>query len=543
LVVFVLSTTHLLCQDTSFVRSLPIPDYVKNICSDGAGLFFRTKDSIYQWTDAGYVAILKGHKRYSWAKNENGQKVFVHSEDIPVNLRVEAVTPKTLLPGRNWNAKITEVRIAEKYFICMNGIVLEYIIRDSFYLKLKGHSIRHIYSEPNFRFVSTYSGLFIDTIWSNYGDLMLNDRLGSYSNGVFRKLNNRYYLCQDNLLEFNRDQQKLITLIISENQPRFRDIFEFSGRTIAIMTNGICELDSKHPKILRHLFPHVIFTGHVMANDALFLSTRSHGVFKLDHDLNVERFDTMEEINDISQYNEHLILCTDRGLYQVDYQGRNLQLVAPGEELHSAIVVAGILIYAGNFGLRWFDGNSSGILIDNIEFNKYALSFDEHNLYAGSINGLYVISMPELTMLTLNKSKNPIEESPDLVRGIHFWLPLIFMSTLFILIGLNLYLSHSKLKEKSFKINPTISALSIEKLMLEDESIKSVDDIARAFETSVSQINRKLKQEGQMPLGLLKKIKQQIVDQMIKDGKSIADIAKRVGYSKRYVREHFLKKP
>jgi AraC-like DNA-binding protein len=117
------------------------------------------------------------------------------------------------------------------------------------------------------------------------------------------------------------------------------------------------------------------------------------------------------------------------------------------------------------------------------------------------------------------------------------------MSTLFILIGLNLYLSHSKLKEKSFKINPTINALSIEKLMLEDGSIKSVDDIARAFETSVSQINRKLKQEGQMPLGLLKKIKQQIVDQMIKDGKSIADIAKRVGYSKRYVREHFLKKP
>ncbi len=91
-------------------------------------------------------------------------------------------------------------------------------------------------------------------------------------------------------------------------------------------------------------------------------------------------------------------------------------------------------------------------------------------------------------------------------------------------------------------IKPIFNSEKIRTVMRENPNIISAEMLADHLNTSVVQINRHLKNEKTTSLKVMKSIKREIALEMYDSGKKVEDIAKRIGYSPRYIKENFLKK-
>ncbi len=537
LVYFVFLSFNLHSQDTVFIKSLPIGKTVVNITSGNGELFIRSADSIYRWKNSALDFVSEAKLRYSWVKEDQGNFLFSHSATIPISRQVKRDGYKNLIPG-TYNANISSERINNDLFVAYNGNLLQYLIREDFDLKLRGTSIRHIFSEPYHRVISTYSGIFIDTLWDKFVEIKLEGPLTTYSNGCFIKIMDRYFLCQDDLLEYDAYSKQLILRKADYNDVSFRNLFEFGGRTFAIMTFGFYQLNFDNYEFEQEFLHSKEITDYEVIGDNAYLSCKNGGVYVLDSSLHLRNICTQNGVNNICTLDNDLMLFTDNGLFKFDLNSGSLEQLTEQKELHSAVKFKNGLIYSGNRGLYWYSENESRTLINNTEFNKFALLTDKHYLYAGGVNGLYMITVADLELL-LALSSNKINKH---TQG-SFWATygvLIIVFLLIILLTIILFRKNKKSKLKAFS-PAKITSESVKALITNNESIKSVEGVAQFFNTSVSQVNRRLKLENTTPLLCLKEVKKEIAIKMIEEENSIEEIAKRVGYSKRYIKEKLLK--
>jgi biotin operon repressor len=79
----------------------------------------------------------------------------------------------------------------------------------------------------------------------------------------------------------------------------------------------------------------------------------------------------------------------------------------------------------------------------------------------------------------------------------------------------------------------------IEKIIREYK-IVSVEDLANHLNISRVQLNRKLSKENTTALKVLKVCKNKIANELYNNGIPIEKISKKLGYSKRYIKENFL---
>jgi len=186
----------------------------------------------------------------------------------------------------------------------------------------------------------------------------------------------------------------------------------------------------------------------------------------------------------------------------------------------------------------YFEGGAKEI-IPRIEFNKHGLSVHEELIFAGSIEGLYVL---DKGMLLNNVLKSLQETEFKDKRQLQFNIGVILLVIALIVIAYLVYQNLKKKKEslrlmrKGTTINPEI----IRQIVLENPKIISVEAIAEYFETSTVQLNRVLKKYDTSGLAVLKSIKQDIVKEMIEQDKSLEEISRRVGYSINYIKRNLL---
>jgi AraC-like DNA-binding protein len=240
-------------------------------------------------------------------------------------------------------------------------------------------------------------------------------------------------------------------------------------------------------------------------------------------------------INDLSIIGGELTIGTSKGLYAL--KDSSVVEVIPNAEIVQSIPFMDKIVFINNSGLfSYFDGSILP-LIENVEFNKMALYQDQHYLYAGSVHGLYVIEKSQL--------EGVLKAQPSKIKtrnySIYYYLllPLLFLfAALTILI-----IRRRKGKESAYPMQKRVLLDSemIRNVVLNNSRILSVEHLAEHFNTSVVQLNRHLKKEGLTGLILLKSIKKEIALEMLKDGNSLEQISKRVGYSIRYVKTNFLK--
>jgi AraC-like DNA-binding protein len=521
-------------QDTTFVRSLPLKSFVRNIDTDGESLYLRMDNDIYIWKNENLDYLQEGKFKHSWVQYDTKRnlKVINHNYSISKEDQDNAKRLANLLPG-DYNYNTTSCLIGNTLYVCYNGVVLQYRITPGFMRYHRGNSIRHVYSEPGLRVISTYNGIFVDTIFDLFSSDKLKNRLANYSNGELAKINSNYYLCQDNLLSFEPSTLQFKTVLNTEGTPRLRKLIAFKGNTYALYDKAFGTIDLNSGE--RTYLVEEEVTDVLEFKDKLFVSSLNSILYELDSSGSIRTYMVDAPINDLTTNGEDLFLGTTIGLFKK--VNDEFTIVIPDTEIVQSLFFEDKIVFTNNQGLYFFNDETVTGLIENIEFNKMALNLDEHFLYAGSVNGLYVIRIFELNAI--------ISNSPVRLRNNKVIVLITIGLCLFFAASIVFYHIRKK-KRKQLEIFYTskkvpINSDTIQKAIREHPKIQSVSLLAEHFNTSVVQINRYLKKENLTGLMLLKSIMRDIAREMHKKGHTIAEISKRVGYSERYIKSKFLK--
>lgn len=380
------------------------------------------------------------------------------------------------------------------------------------------------------RVISTYDGIFIDTTFNRFSNVKLDENLAKYSNGEFVKIDSTYYLCQDNLLTYDRTTNQLNTIINTEGAPRFRRLIKYGNKVYALFNNAFGELDLETGTIAYKIRDELSdFTAY---NGKLYIASLNSALYEFNRKGELSKYATAAPINDLAIYKDGLFLGTAAGLY--NFRNGSLTEVIPNTEIVQSLSYEGKILFSNSSGLFYFSEGEITPLIENIEFNKMALQQDQHYLYAGSVNGLYIVENNQLTGI--------LQNPPVLLEKDKNYILIISLVALIVLsIVISIFRKRSKNQDYPIRKKITIDSRMVREVIWKNPNIVSVGQLAEHLNTSVVQLNRHLKKEGLTGLALLKSIMKEIALEMYKNGSSLDEISKRVGYSKRYVKANFLK--
>ena len=528
-------------QDTVFVRSLPAPSRVTNISSDNKYLYARISDRIYKW-DNEFIPVAEGKLKYSWVVRGQDELIINHSEEILKSVIVDAsIRSSALIPGKV-GYDMTSVTIGNIFYLCHSGIILEYRINPYVKVYHSSKSIRHVYTEPGLRIISTYEGIFIDSIFDNFSTEEVDPLMASYSSGELCKIDSNYYLCQDNLLRFNLIKRKFETWINTEEKPRIRKLFKYKNNIYGLFDSAFGQIDLERKNVIQY-YGRAMFTDFEIIDGKLFLSTLDDGLFVFNLEKQeINRVNTISSINDLAKKGGFLFLGTDEGLFRLNLAKNTLEAVFEGRSVVQMVFYNEAIIFANNDGLTSYADGRFHTIVQNIEFNRMALSVDQQYLYAGSVFGLYTIETGDLKRLIKVESTKIVDNNSQEGMSLYFLFFIIFLCATLVSVFVYFRFKNGRRTQAEVKFNLIINVDSVTELIKSNKSILSVLDIAENYNTSITQLNRKLKKENSSGLSLLKKVKKEIASEMFSEGKSLEEIAQRVGYSVRYVREKLLSK-
>jgi AraC-like DNA-binding protein len=175
-------------------------------------------------------------------------------------------------------------------------------------------------------------------------------------------------------------------------------------------------------------------------------------------------------------------------------------------------------------------------VVQDVEFNRYAMSHYEDKIYAGSISGLYVFDT-----FKIEKGFLPVFYQMVSDKNSIFWKNLLLIALLIglpgILLGFWLYKQIQKRNQIEINAKPESNKLGLEQIKVDIIAHKliSVEALALHYQTNTVQLNRKFKQLGTTPGKFLKKVKISWAKTLLKNGLDIEEVSKTVGYSPKFL--------
>ena len=541
-----MTTAFLHAQDTVFVRSLPIKVMVKNIDTDGKELLIRSDSLLYYWRDEKLEFIDKAQLKFSVLEFDQESKNHVINEFtyLPREIRNKNRGLSNILPGSS-NPNITSARIGDYLYVCYNRKVLQYKVHPHFQRKHSGKSIRHIYTSSDFRVISTYSGIYVDTIWNVFSDFTAHlNSVDKFSNGAFVKIDSNFFLCQSNLLIYNQDIFSFETFIATERDLEFRNLIKFNNKTYALYNKAFGPVDLIKKQILPFTI-NAIVSDCIVFKDKVYIGSGNSILYELDTDNVIREYQAQYPINALEIINGVLHVGTSKGLFV--FEDSTFKEIIPGLEVVNMLYFHSKLIVNNNYGLYCINDKNLVELIKGVEFNKMALGADDHYLYAGSVEGLFIFNNSELNNLINSNKRIADKLTAEKIDTNNLTLIFYVLVGFSFLVIITIIIYYYRFKSVKRELLHTINRKSYDSKMLKEiiynnPKIISVEQVAQYLNTSVVQINRHLKKEETTCLKVVKDVKKQIAREMHEKGVSLDVISKRVGYSQRYVKENFLKK-
>jgi AraC-like DNA-binding protein len=193
-------------------------------------------------------------------------------------------------------------------------------------------------------------------------------------------------------------------------------------------------------------------------------------------------------------------------------------------------------------GLYYIDliKNKSYELIPDVEFNKKAFTRFDNYIYAGSVQGLYILNFVELSTNFLESLESTtISTKPNS----YSYFVITFITFLAFIAIMIFYRRKNGVKIAVNQKEIFDNMESIYQIIKLNPGIKSVEDLADYIGVSSPTLISKIKrQTGANPLTFLKESKKNIAIELFNEGVSVEEIAKRIGYSVRYIKSNFLNK-
>jgi AraC-like DNA-binding protein len=231
-------------------------------------------------------------------------------------------------------------------------------------------------------------------------------------------------------------------------------------------------------------------------------------------------------------------LLGSNGLYSRRADGKIEKLVDLYKAHSIAVINNTEIVIATDAGLFLFNATTQKLsdLIKGVEFNRWGLHLDQDKLYAGSINGLYILDTKNLGALSelVNTKNKQTEGLPSYMLAIMAALVTISILLAFLLIRSRRRLNRI-IKEVAAAELPETTKEDIEQFIRENLAIASLKSIADHFKTKTSTIYTIL--DPEKPGAFIQQLRLEKVMEMRKDKTSAKEIAAITGFSESYVRK------
>lgn len=537
--IIVLHTDPLFAQpdrDTSLLMLYSIPSYF-NVVRDWSGTIYAgTSDGIYRMDG---IKPVKVDNKKGYLRIDKQGKIALDSNGVRYHRQFSM---SHLLPYPDEKKNEHHAGNDEFFYITSGGRMHIYEVRPYGY-QLRNHSVRSISAH----FIATYSGVY-------FQNRHLKLPFPQFSDGYIREYNGKVFATSYNLDVFDinqlADSTKAPKQIPVANEFDFtpcRDIryLSFAGVYMVASGNRLIELDSNLKRAS------VLFTGK--GDDELVLLNESpiyHTIhFSQGKDLyyyytdsrTITRLTSIEQpILDGDVKPQQELLLTADGIVQLQNYGTERR--AEGiQKAHTLLPIKEMeYVIATDLGLYHFNlqENKLSTLIPGIEFNRRGLYHDGKKLFAGSINGLYILDLNNLNNIIAFYQKQTTADA----SATPSWLTLSLLGTI---IGLVILVVVYRNKVLSIKkelvesaIDDTKSKLTlaeIETYIRENLTTASLKTIVAHFNTNTSMIYTIL--DPEKPGDLIQKIRFEKIKQLRTEGKTAREIAVLTGLSETYVRK------
>lgn len=529
-------------QDTVFVKTYSLPEKIVNIDGDGRNLIVRTDNHLYKFYAGRFDELKftpKENDRFTWiSKNDNPEVFGTYSTlQFPESHQVKHRSLDNFVPGYD-QYNMTEASLGNLYYLSYNGILLEYRIHHFYSIKHRGKSIRHIYHDDNFRVIATYAGIFIDSTKAVYTNKPIPG--ANFASGETNKIDGQYYLNSDPIYRLKNNQWERLPL--NTDIKHFKKLLKIGKQTYFQSTEAIGWINL-NKLTLKKIITHTS-QFHDMENlGNLLLLGNANGKLYL-YDVVQRKLETVHigsSIYDITIKGQQIILSCNDGLYEFDLKTKKSQLLFRHKHIIQSIFIGNNILSTSFEGLFLYTNNQEVFkIIDNVEFNKRALNSWNDLIYAGSTEGLYVINLPQLINEILPSLDPEILNESKLDTSLLIALGF----TLVVIIGSAVFIRYRNQGKPDHYKTPKVEITPerIREDMLKNEHLISVESIADYYQISRVHLNRVLKKHNKNTLELIKQIKQEIVLDLKSKQIPIEKISQRVGYTSKYIKQHFLKK-
>lgn len=244
-----------------------------------------------------------------------------------------------------------------------------------------------------------------------------------------------------------------------------------------------------------------------------------------------------ESILDGQLDNRNFYILCRQGLHVFRSDGR-LEKLVDLQKAHTLLRInPSELAIATDAGLFMYNTQSQQLspLIANVEFNRRGLYLEDDRLYAGCINGLYILDGKRLEALAEMASRRVASTVlPKFVMPLFVAISLIALS-----LAVLLYRSRRRLQqmddERVVAGAPEVTREDVERFIREKLALASLKSISEKFGTNNAKIYTLLAPEK--PGAFINRLRMEQVQQMRKERKSAREIAEQTGFSESYVRK------
>lgn len=443
-----------------------------------------------------------------------------------------------LLPFPNESRDEYHAGTEEFFYITSGGKMHIYEILP-FERRFRNHSVRS--SSRNF--VGTYSGIYY-----RGRKLDRSIRFPDFMDGQIREINGKAFLCYSSLLIADLHQGDSLPTCWLELPMGFpfayaTDVFfsDYHQRYLVAAKTDLVEMDralttSKSVYNAQEKDAEVVLLGE-NRGWVYFASGRKFMAYKPSNQENQLRMTLPEPILDghIDNLNNHLLGSS--GLYTVRSDG-SMKKLADLTKAHTLLSLGGTeFAIATDAGLFLYNSTSNKLmeLIRGVEFNRMGLSLRGDTLFAGSIDGQYVLDAKNLEPLAEKMSKVTRRQGlPGYLYGLLIGLVVLASALSYLL-----YRSRSRLKavmeESHAIVPPKATREDVETYIRENLAQASLKSISEKFQVTNATIYTLLAPEK--PGAFINRLRMEQVQRMRQEKKTAREISAVTGFSEYYVRK------
>lgn len=532
LLAFIVLSSGIHSQDTNFIQHHIFDEPVRNVFKSGKDVYVKTGKGMYFLQNGKWKAFKTDFtKPFVFFEN-----LFFEADFLPNKYIFDASVMADLIPQHSL-ASATIAETDEGFFLSVGGSLYEYAINKDFQHVYSHMSIRDIYFDRDLKIVSTYSGIYINDT--------LKAREPGYSNGPITKVGNNYYLCSDKLYLF---QQPDSFTVIESGENEFagysRKVLEYDGKIFSLNTKSVNVFDPEMK--MKPIHQGFEYYDMEVVQGKLLFSTMTGQVFMFDGQTTTQLIQLNSRIRDIYAEQDLIYLSSDGGVYTV----KNLNPATLRRIVNTELTV---MVLVDRFRNTWISTENGMFVkpdksdelisyIPNVEFNRGALTYHNDHIYAGSIQGIYVIETYHAMKNVIPVKLSSIKAEKNNTRNKSLGVATVALTLILVS-----WYGFQRYKNRSRKLDiphrATLPKLNLENLekIIRTEQIVSVEGLAEYFKTSTVQLNREFKVFDTTPGKFLREVKLKHAKDLISKETPMNEVVRQTGYSASFLHKSFKK--